>query len=158
MGNCIVKKKLSKLPLDRFENIKLLNKKFLATVLDVYDGDTITLGFKINGGYWRSPMRLYGIDAPELNPKKEGRSIESISRERAAALKARGRVIELTKDKIVTVETYKQSDKYGRLLGVVYIDGKNLSEMLVEEKLVLRYYGKKKEEFDDIYKYLKKEE
>lgn len=156
MGNCLVKRRLLRYTEEKFENIRLASRKFPARVLGVYDGDTITIGFKINGGYWQSPLRIYGIDAPELNPNKEGRTIESINLEKAAAIKARDRVAELTIGKLIIVETHKQPDKFGRLLGAVYVDDQNLSEILVKEQLVVRYYGKKKENFDDYFKHLEK--
>lgn len=150
MGNILLKTRLRRRSNSRFENVRLSGKILPAKVLEVYDGDTITVGFRFNGGYWRSSVRLYGIDAPELRPRKANRSIESLNQERKAAILARDFLSDMILDKIVEVHVSpKNTDKYGRLLGAVFIKNKNVSELMLEHEHARRYFGKNKIEYDD---------
>ncbi len=80
-----------------------------ALVIKVYDGDTLTVGFR-HGGSQRpvkESIRIRGIDTPEIRTKSE--------REKELALLARARLEKVTLGKVVTVVS-PESDKYGRLL------------------------------------------
>ncbi len=89
-----------------------------AVVIKVVDGDTI----KLDNG---KTVRYIGIDTPEIhNPNKK---IECFGQE-AAAENTRllmGKQITLIKD---TSET----DRYGRILRYVYLDGIFINELLVK--------------------------
>ena len=84
-----------------------------ALVIEVIDGDTIV----IEGGY---RVRYIGIDTPEIDDG-EPFGIEALEANR-----------ELVEGKIVRLERdVSQTDKYGRLLRYVYVDG-----ILVNAELV----------------------
>ena len=110
--------------------------KYLATIHNVVDGDTVDatvdLGFKI---YFDMRLRLNGIDAPELN------SSDVVVREAAKVTKAR--LVELVLDKTILLETFKV-DKYGRYLADLYVDGKKVNDMLIEEGMAVPYFGGKR--------------
>jgi micrococcal nuclease len=75
-------------------------------VVRVIDGDTI----EIAGG---SHVRYIGMDTPETYPKVEFYGPE-----------AKAKNIELVEGKLVTLEKdVSETDKYGRLLRYVYVDG-----------------------------------
>lgn len=87
-----------------------------ATVLRVIDGDTllcnVDLGFKLR---WEHPVRLWGIDAPELGT------------ETGAKAKAFVENLKLTD---VTLLSCKP-DKYGRVLADVLLpDGRRLTQLV----------------------------
>lgn len=97
--------------------------KYKAYVLSVYDGDTITcevdLGFNIKV---KKIIRLHGIDTPEVrgDDKRFGK-------------KVRDYVRSLILHKEVILETNKdKKGKYGRYIGTIYNDGKNINKHLVE--------------------------
>lgn len=90
-------------------------------VVSVADGDTMTI---LTGGDNRIKIRLLGIDAPE-----RGQDFGS---------KAREFLNDLCYGKTVTVEKNGE-DQYGRLLGVVYIDGENVNEKMVRNGLAWYY-------------------
>ncbi len=76
------------------------------TVVRVIDGDTI----EIAGG---AHVRYIGMDTPETYPKVEFYGPE-----------AKAKNIELVEGKLVTLEKdVSETDKYGRLLRYVYVDG-----------------------------------
>lgn len=102
----------------------------------VYDGDTV----KAEGGDKEVRIRLLGIDAPELSHKKGQRS-------QPFARKARTHLIRLVYGRVVTVKGYG-TDKYGRLLGVIHKNGKNINMEMVKAGLAEVYRGKMPPGFD----------
>lgn len=97
----------------------VIPKGEFARVTRVIDGDTI----EIEGG---QTVRYIGIDTPEtVHPQK---TVECFGRE--ASNKNRelveGKVVQLEKD-------VSETDKYGRLLRYVYVDGVFVDELLVKE-------------------------
>lgn len=96
----------------------LPNYIYKAKVIRVIDGDTLVLnidvGFRM---FAEMPIRLYGINAPERG--KEGWA------------ESKDKVWDLIGDGNVTVEIFKNPEKYGRWLGIVYYQGENLNEFMV---------------------------
>lgn len=107
-------------------------------VIKVYDGDTITIACKLpyaESPWYRLPVRIYGIDAPEIKGSTE--------EEKCMALEARDYLSDLILNKEVRLENIA-TEKYGRLLANVYIDNINISELLIKERLAIKYDGKTK--------------
>jgi micrococcal nuclease len=75
-----------------------------AIVLDVYDGDTVTLGFPLKGELVTFKGRLMGIDTPEMRSKDQ--------HEKALALKAKNILVNLVLGKEVHV-LFAGNDKFG---------------------------------------------
>ena len=82
-------------------------------VVGVADGDTITALHNGKG----ERIRLYGIDTPE--------------KRQAFGKKAKQFTARMVYGKIVEVET-KDVDRYGRTVGLVYVDGQSLNEALIK--------------------------
>jgi micrococcal nuclease len=105
---------------------------YKARVIDVYDGDTITvladLGFHTTV---KLKLRLFGINTPELRgPNRE------------AGLVARDRVNGLVMGKDIIIKTHKdKQEKFGRWLAEIYLPGSEVSinTLLVEEKLAVPF-------------------
>ncbi len=98
--------------------------QYKATVMRVVDGDTVDLnvdlGFRVTV---TDRFRLYGIDAPELK-------YPTYDAGKAAALWLTEL---LPAGTAVTVETYKPAtDKYGRWLATLHLDGANVNTALVD--------------------------
>ena len=127
-----------------FQTFDLRERKITAKVLSVYDGDTITIGYKFRGIYWKSPLRIYGIDTPELKPRRQGRSEESILHEKALAEAARDYLSGRVLGKLITVKFNKSNDKYGRLLGSVFLGNENVAETMIGLGHGYEYGGGKK--------------
>jgi endonuclease YncB( thermonuclease family) len=140
MGNICLRLRKSFQPFD------LRERTITAKVLSVYDGDTITIGFKFRGNYWKSSLRIYGIDTPELKPRRQGRTEESIIQEKEAAEKARDYLSGRILGKLITVKFNKLNDKYGRLLGEVFLGRENLVETMIGLGMGYEYGGGKKRE------------
>lgn len=132
-----------------------------ARVVDVYDGDTLTLVIAFRGGVHRFRARIQGIDTSELRSKD--------AKNAARAVRARDRLIRLiTKEEddtitfpsrvvikeylgrtvyLVWVECFR-TDRYGRII-VVLRDGPNdhrpsYGDVLLSEKLAYAYSGLKR--------------
>lgn len=121
-------------------------------VVSVYDGDTMTLVLPVFNHYYRFNVRLLGIDTSEMKSK----SLENKERAhqaRNAVLSSLGIPTNITSRKdiqkylhenviIVTIHC-GEFDKYGRLLGNVFVENcsESLSDMLIRLGYAYRYYG-----------------
>ncbi len=90
----------------------------IARVTQVIDGDTII----IKGGY---RVRYIGIDTPEIYPRAEAYGIEAWQANRQLV---EGKEIRLERD-------VSETDRYGRLLRYVYVDGILVNAELVRQGL-----------------------
>jgi micrococcal nuclease len=107
---------------------------YRAFVIDVHDGDTCTVDIDLGFGIWmrNQKLRFYGINAPELTGEQK-----------QSGLKSRDYVSSLILNKEVLIETQKdKSEKYGRWLATIWIDGTNLNKKLVEEGFAREYLVK----------------
>jgi len=99
-------------------------------VTRVTDGDTI----KVSSDGTITTVRLVGIDAPETSKRKNepGQPFSRKSTKHLASLEL---------NKSVTVKSYG-TDRYGRTLGVVFVDGKNVNLEMVKVGLAEVYRGR----------------
>jgi len=124
---------------------------YVRKVENVVDGDTIDvlidLGFDI---LFASRVRLAGIDTPESRTKDLV--------EKALGLEAKEYLKKHLKDaKSVVIKTEKMdsSEKYGRILGWVYINGDtvSLNDMMINDGYAWGYLGDTKvKDFDALKK------
>lgn len=112
-------------------------------VTSVYDGDT----FRADIHSWpavvgrRVPVRIYGIDTPELHDKRPA--------VRAAALRAKQfSVAHLRAARHIELRDIRR-DKYFRLLAEVWVDGQNLGQLLLRAGLAQPYDGGSKSAWQD---------
>ena len=112
---------------------------YVRKVENIVDGDTIDvlidLGFDI---LFASRVRLAGIDTPESRTKDIA--------EKALGLEAKEYLKKALKDaKSVVIKTEKMdsSEKYGRILGWVYINGDtvSLNDMMINDGYAWGYLG-----------------
>jgi endonuclease YncB( thermonuclease family) len=132
-------------------------------VKSVYDGDTITIlvpmsisiyNFttentinlesinnptnKIN--LYEVKIRLFGIDTPEMKPLK---TIPNREEHIKKAREAQKFLSDLILNKIITVECL-QNEKFGRTLGIIYINNTNINNLMIEKGFANPYDGGKK--------------
>ena len=110
---------------------------YSAEVTRVVDGDTVDafvdLGFDMHS---KQRVRLYGINTPEIRTRDKV--------EKKAGLAAMARLQEMlreSKNKCVIKTRLDRKGKYGRVLGVLYVDECDLNTKLVKEGHAKRYYG-----------------
>ena len=105
-------------------------------VTRVYDGDSI----KAEGHDIEIEVSLVGIDAPETSRKK-GEEGQPYSQESKKYLE--GMIL----NKKVDIKGYGR-DRYNRMLGVVYLDSKNINLEMVKAGLAEVYRGLAPHKFD----------
>ena len=128
---------------------------YVRKVEGVVDGDTIDvlidLGFDI---LFASRVRLAGIDTPESRTKD--------IKEKALGLESKEYLKKHLKDaKSVVIKTEKMdsSEKYGRILGWVYVDGntESLNDKMINDGYAWGYMGDTKvKDFEALAKARKK--
>ena len=123
---------------------------FVREVKNVVDGDTIDviidLGFDI---MFASRVRLAGIDTPESRTTDKA--------EKALGLEAKEYLKKHLKDaKSVVIRTEKMdsSEKYGRILGWVYVNGESesLNNKMIHDGYAWGYLGETKIKDFDVLK------
>lgn len=107
-------------------------------IINVYDGDTFRVDIDefppIVGR--NIAIRILGIDTPEIKG--------SCRKERELAIKARDFTRKYLNAANIVSLTNLRRDKYFRILANVHIDGKNLGDALLTQKLAVVYSGKSK--------------
>jgi micrococcal nuclease len=110
-----------------------------ATVIKVYDGDTITVAACIpdmrHDTAYKFSVRLRGIDTPELRSKKaDEKRVAQIAR---SALRNRilGKTVQLSNI---------SKGKYGRLISDVHHEGVHLNDWMLSQRLAVIYKGGRK--------------
>lgn len=108
-------------------------------VTSIYDADT----FRVNISSWpeiigkRVPVRVLGIDAPEIRGKCE-------SEKKMARQAKQFTVAKLREGKQIILRNI-QRGKYFRILANVSIDGEDLSKQLIQAGLARPYDGGKRQ-------------
>ena len=104
-----------------------------ATIRRWVDGDTVDVDIDLGFGlvYSNQRIRLYGIDAPEQ------RTRDLVEKEKGLAATAYVNEQAPVGSKVV-IKTYKD-DKYGRILGEIFVGDKNLNTLLTIEGHAIRY-------------------
>ena len=115
------------------------------TVIKVVDGDTVDVDIDLGFGICLKDerVRIMGIDTPESRTSDK---VEDLFGEAAKA-----RLKELMKNggKLITTEDKSGEDmkgKFGRILGDFKVDGKLVTDILIEEGHAVAYFGGSKEE------------
>ncbi len=109
-----------------------------AKIIQIYDGDTITINAFHNGMFNSFKARIYGIDTPEI---KNGGTI------------ARDYLREKLLGKIVNIEVLNNKrdengrlyrEKYGRLLVKLNYNGEDIGSHMIRRGYAKPYFGGKK--------------
>lgn len=140
-------------------NTPALSLQGLATwarVVDVYDGDTLTLILPFKNEFFKFTCRMKGIDTCEMKSKNK--------ENKQNAVRARNRLVQLCGKQIDTETAYTRKqiqallheevvlvwvqchefDKYGRLLADLFASetaSDNFAKILISEKLGYQYEG-----------------
>lgn len=122
--------------------------KHLCKVVDVYDGDTCKVVFPFAEKMCRWNVRLTGYDTPEMRPPKNQENREE---EKKAAYAARNflRSKVMNDDQLVYIKC-GEFDKYGRLLGTLYLqddESSSINDLMIQEGHGYVYDGGTKKKF-----------
>ena len=124
-------------------------------IYKVIDGDTIDASIDLGFGiYLTKRIRLAGVDTPE------SRTTDNM--EKALGLEAKAYLkheIDAAKSVVIKTEKMDSSEKYGRILGWVFLDGSSVSlnDKMIEDGHAWGYMGETKiKDFDALAKARKK--
>lgn len=112
---------------------------YVKEVTNVVDGDTIDvvidLGFSIS---FTSRVRLAGIDTPESRTTDKAEKVLGL--ESKEYLK---KAIKAAKTVVIKTEKMDSSEKYGRILGWVYLDGSgnSINNEMIQKGYAWGYLG-----------------
>ena len=115
---------------------------YVNEVTNVVDGDTIDvvidLGFDI---LFKSRVRLAGIDTPESRTSDKAEKVLGL--EAKEYLKKH---IKAAKKVVIRTEKMDSSEKYGRILGWVYLDGESesINNKMINDGYAWGYLGETK--------------
>ena len=121
---------------------KVMFEYYVKKVTKVVDGDTIDveidLGFDIS---FSSRVRLAGIDTPES--RTTDKAEKALGLEAKAYLK---HAIDSAKSVVIKTEKMDSSEKYGRILGWVYLDGdtESINDKMINDGYAWGYMGETK--------------
>jgi micrococcal nuclease len=108
-------------------------------VTNVVDGDTIDvdidLGFDIS---FSSRVRLAGIDTPESRTTNKAEKVLGLEAKEYVKSK-----IKDAKEVVIKTEKMDSSEKYGRILGWIFLDGSKVSvnEQMIADGYAWGYLG-----------------
>lgn len=132
------------------------NTKFLAKVVNCYDGDTIRLAFFLGPDHiYKYNCRMNKYDCPEMKPRKP-KTVELGLEEKRMAILAKDYISNLILDKIVYVEVSGKgngNDLYGRPLVDVYTSRdskKSVNDEMIEKRYGYPYKGDTKIPFEEL--------
>lgn len=136
-------KRLRKADLEKAESIPRKGDVIPCRVVSVYDGDTLTVAYMWGRQLYRTTVRVYGIDAPEM---RGGSKLET-----QAATQVGAYVRSMIGNEVGV--NLMRHDKYGgRVIGRVEVEcdlegngPQDLGEHLIARGFAKPYTGKKKE-------------
>jgi micrococcal nuclease len=126
----------------------LEGRRFRCKIVDVYDGDTCTAVFFLDGKLRKFKIRMNGYDSPEMKPRKNIPNRADVIRH---AHEAKEALIGQVGNGLVEVAC-RGWDKYGRLLGTIWVarpqcgcqcgsNNVNVNEWMVENGFGYEYDG-----------------
>jgi len=114
---------------------------FQSKVLDVYDGDTITLALPVDSKYYQFRCRISGVDCAEIRTKDQ--------EEKKLGLQAKDFLRNMILGKVVTAEFDRHHDARGRLLAKIIFNGQDVADIMIKAGYGYSYHGEKKKELAD---------
>ena len=124
---------------------------YVKEVTKVVDGDTIDvvidLGFDIS---FTSRVRLAGIDTPESRTKDLAEKALGLESKKYLADR-----VKAAKNVVIRTEKINSSEKFGRILGWLYLDGESnsINHEMIEKGYAWGYLGDTKvKDFDSLLK------
>lgn len=118
-------------------------------VTRVLDGDTVQMVVKRGDNWFESHrVRLSGIDAPEIHPKKDSKTYNE---EKEAGFKSKKALEDkLASDGNFVKVDFDKDDKYGRRLGTLFTrKGENLNQWMLDNGYAYSYDGGTKTSFEE---------
>lgn len=133
MGSCLIKSSDKDIEAEYLKDATYANTKpyrfhfTVAKVIKVYDGDTLHVAARVGSNICRFRCRIKGINCAELKDKDP------------KAFQARDFTTNMCLGKIADIKIYPEQEKFGRLLVDIVINGRDLGEELIKNKLAVPF-------------------
>jgi len=114
----------------------------LCKVVDIYDGDSCRVVFQHNNIFNKWNIRMNGYDSPEMRPSKKLENRDEIKK-KAIESKNYLKSLIMNENQLVYLKC-NGFDKYGRLLGNIYItkeDTQSVNDLMIENNHGYEYHG-----------------
>jgi endonuclease YncB( thermonuclease family) len=123
------------------QEFRPLAERRVVKVVRVLDGDTVMIGWIVNGIPYKSSVRLYGINAAEVHTKD--------LLEKQVGLEMKAELEKVVLNKLVTLYDVGK-DKFGRILSKIRVGDniQDVSEYMLQFRGVKAYFGDKKTAWD----------
>jgi endonuclease YncB( thermonuclease family) len=125
---------LNECTLDNTEEFTLQGK-YKVKVIEVYDGDTVTVAFKEGTRNCKKRGRLIGINAPEIRTKNQ--------EEKERGYEAKTEMEKLCLNKLGNAVFYG-FDNFGRVLMTLNINGVDISKKMMNSGHAVEFQGRVK--------------
>ncbi len=141
-----------KIPFFRFDYGKVI-----VHILDVYDGDTVTVGFIYGSSPVKVKVRLAHIDTPELKGGNAKEKAKEAKRYLIFLLTGKEVPLDISRAELRDILSQSQEivemeqlgfDKYGRVLANIFRNGTDISQEMLGAGHAVPYEGGKKERED----------
>ena len=102
----------------------------------VVDGDTVDLWINLGfSTFVKKRVRLWGINTPECRTRDLAEKALGLAAKEHMKAHLGGGVCDLDSLEL---------GKYGRVLGIIYVEGKNINERMLKSEGTTEYYGGKR--------------
>jgi endonuclease YncB( thermonuclease family) len=142
MGSCLTSNYIVKnATLENTVSFSMIGKTCNVKIIDVYDGDTVTIAFLFQGVLCNQKCRVQGIDCAELKTHDDT--------EKKFGYEAKTYLESIILGKVVTA-IFEKTDKFGRLLAkLMYTEQETLADHMIDRGFGYEYNGEKKLKFDE---------
>jgi micrococcal nuclease len=118
---------------------------YQATVLRIIDGDTVDVDIDLGFSVWlkKQRVRMMGIDTPESRTRDKEEKVRGLlSKKKLTELCPVGSIVQLMTAKD------KNKGKFGRILGILVVDGVDVNQWLIENNYAVPYLGQSKDDIE----------
>lgn len=117
--------------------------EYKATLARVVDGDTVDLNIDLGFNVWlnKTRVRLIGVDTPE---KRSRDLLEKHFGNISSDFVSEQFILTGSKKIVVHTTLDGNLDKYGRILGEIFVDGISINALLIDKRYAVKYEGQNK--------------
>lgn len=135
-------------------------RKFVTKILDVYDGDTVTIAIRVDNCNFKVNCRLNGIDCEEMKSSDQMEKLRAKEARQHLIFLLTGRQIDIhstrqqirdffSSAKCMIAVSCGKFDKYGRVLITMWKENCCINDEMVKKRFAVAYDGKTKRKCDE---------
>ncbi len=127
---------IAKLPANTYEAVVVSPYEYWGKIEKIVDGDTIDVSVSVGFNFFtHARIRLLGINTPEIHGIKQDSDEYRRGQEAMSFVSSLLHVGDWVELKI----KHNIKEKYGRWIGLIYVDGKCLNSLLIQQGYFQEY-------------------